>query len=126
MANYKLINYNLMQGTTSNGINCLVLELEIDNSNGNIDKRSYTLLADDNYTSLQTIDGIVRTGLTEAKTKGLKIGVSDFEARFYVTLSLPSSNKQQATSKAGVAKKTIGSLLISNEKKPSRKVGFYG
>ncbi|MGP5327788.1 hypothetical protein [Vreelandella titanicae] len=99
MANYKLIDYNLMQGTTSNGINCLVLELEMENSNGNIDKRSYTLLADDNYTSLQTIDGIVRTGLTEAKTKGLKIGVSDFEARFYVTLSLPSSNKQSRRSK---------------------------
>lgn len=98
MADYKLIDYNLTQGT-NNGINCLVLELEMENSNGNIDERSYTLHDDDNYPSLQTIDGIVRTGLTEAKTKGLKIGVSDFEARFYVTLSLPSSNPQSRRSK---------------------------
>ena len=93
MADYKLTNYQLevvQKRTQSDSpYEVLLVALEMVNKSGNKDIRSYELWEDDVY-NFETLKEIISNGLKEALAKNIKIGVSDFVERFYVTLTLPS------------------------------------
>lgn len=92
MAKYKLKNYTMSRVVigTNPSIEAVEITLEMENQNGNVDKRKYTLHTDTNYPSLESIERVIGNGLKEAIEKAVKIGVSDYPERAYVTITIPA------------------------------------
>ena len=93
MADYRLISYQLkpVQKQTQEGhpYEVLLLALKMENGSGNEDVRAYMLCGDIVY-NIETLKNVISNGLEDALEKNMKIGISDYEERTYVTLTLPS------------------------------------
>lgn len=91
MAKYKVEKFDHVIKDNGNGYDNLYLSLTLENSAGNRAEREYRIYNDDVWTNLQTLTNMIINGLTFAKQKGAWIELSDFEARNYLSLVLPSA-----------------------------------
>lgn len=90
MAKYKVEQFDHVIKDNGNGYDNLYLSLTLQNSAGNPAKREYRIFKDDVWTDLQALTNTIINGLTFAKQTGARIELSDFEARTYLSLALPS------------------------------------
>ncbi|RMW07772.1 hypothetical protein ALP03_200102 [Pseudomonas amygdali pv. tabaci] len=91
MAKYKVVQFAHVIKDNGNGYDNLYLSLTLQNSAGNSANREYRIARDDVWTDLQALTHTITDGLTFAKQTGSWIELSDFEARTYLSLVLPSA-----------------------------------
>ncbi|NWF07161.1 MULTISPECIES: hypothetical protein [Pseudomonas] len=90
MAKYKVEQFDHVIKDNGNGYDNLYLSITLQNSEGNPAKREYRINKDMVWTDLQELTETIINGLTYAKKTGAWIELSDFEARTYLSLVLPS------------------------------------
>jgi hypothetical protein len=90
VAKYKVEQFDHVIKDNGNGYDNLYLSLTLQNSAGNSAKREYRIFKDEVWTDLPALTNTITNGLTFAKQTGARIELSDFEARTYLSLVLPS------------------------------------
>lgn len=98
MAKYSVSDFNLTKKTKPNTFDYIELKLELLNSSGNPKKITYTLHGDENY-KLHNIESIIKNGLQIAMDNMIKIEISEFLERDYMTLILPEFNNGKIVKK---------------------------
>ena len=91
MAKYKVEQFDYVIKDNGNGYDNLYLSLTLQNSAGNTAKREYRIYKDEVWTNLQVLTNTIINGLAFAQQTGAWIELSDFEARTYLSLVLPSA-----------------------------------
>lgn len=91
MAKYKVVQFAHVIKDNGKGYNNLYLTLTLKNSAGNPASREYRIFPDAVWADLDTLTNTVINGLTFATQTGAWIELSDFEARTYLSLVLPSA-----------------------------------
>lgn len=99
MAKYTVSKFNLTKKTKPNTFDYIELKLELFNSSGNPKSITYTLHGDENY-KLHNIESIIQNGLQVAIDNKIKIEISEYLERNYMTLTLPEFNNGKIVKKS--------------------------
>lgn len=91
MAKYKVVQFAHVIKDNGKGYDNLYLSLTLQNSAGNPAKREYRIVPDDVWRDLEALTNTIINGLAFAQQTGAWIELSDFEARTYLSLVLPSA-----------------------------------
>jgi hypothetical protein len=95
VAKYKVEQYAHVIKDNGNGYDNLYLSLKLQNSSGNPTNREYRIVPDTVWPDLQALTNTIIAGLAFAQQTGAWIELSDFEARTYLSLVLPSAGGKE-------------------------------
>lgn len=90
MAKYKVVRFVHVIRDNGNGYDNLYLSLTLENSAGNPAAREYRIISDTVWPDLEALTSTIINGLAFAQQSGSWIELSNFEARNYLSLVLPS------------------------------------
>lgn len=91
MAKYKVVQFASDIKDNGKGYDNLYLSLTLQNSAGNPATRQYRIVSDTVWPDLKALTNTIINGLAFAQQTGAWIELSDFEARTYLSLVLPSA-----------------------------------
>lgn len=95
MAKYKVEQFSKTFKDNGRGYLNLFVFCKLLNEDGNPSIREYRIAPDENYPDLNLLTGLIMDGFSQANASGGWIEISEFEARMYLSLTLPSSSGKQ-------------------------------
>lgn len=95
MAKYKVEQFSTTFKDNGHGYLNLFVFCKLVNEGGNPSIREYRMAPDVNYPDLNLLARLITDGFSQANASGGWIEISEFEARMYLSLTLPSSSGKQ-------------------------------
>ncbi len=89
MAKYKVEQFSHKIKDNGNGYGNLFILCKLINASGNSATREYRICNDTVHPDLDYLTSIITNGFNKAKDEGLKIELSEFKERTYLSLTLP-------------------------------------
>lgn len=89
MEKYDVEKFGHIIKDNGNGYDNLFINIRLRNSAGNVSDREYRISPDERFPDLKVLTALIIAGLAKAHQTRVKIGLSEYEERMYLFLSLP-------------------------------------